>query len=134
VAVGQQQDQYNAYASMPIPLCKPTVSVYRNELEAESPKEPCNGGVDEAVAEPGFICFYRSGNYGSLESQDKNAAFVGFQDAVGNNYTSEGAPAFNELGTIAVFRTKEFKVESPKPVLAKEAYLVASGSWGATAK
>jgi hypothetical protein len=136
VAAGQQQDQYNAVITMPIPLCEPTVSVYSHYTEAEIVEGPCFGNADKPEVEKGFLCVYREpfGSFGSRESQDKNASFFGFQDADGFNFKSGGPPEFNQNGTIAVFRTDEFKEESPKPVLAKEAYLVASGGWGVTAK
>jgi hypothetical protein len=136
VPAGGPQTQADAVVSFPIPLgpgFKPKL-VYRNETQALEPKSPCLGSPNEPVAEPGFLCVYRGGNFGSKESEDANAKFLGFQDPLGQNITqaNEGVN-FGPVAVLIVFRTTEFNAAGEPLTLAKQARLTASGSWALTA-
>ena len=132
VPAGGPQTQAAGVVSYPIELAERPIVVYRGEREAESPVFPCEGNVNNPLAQPGYLCVYRSGNFGSLETQDKNAKFFGFQDFNGNNY-AKGSQEGGLLGELVVFRTAEFNAEHPT-TLVKEAALTAAGSWAVTAK
>jgi len=128
VAAGGPQAQSDGVVSYPIPLNFTPKLVYRNETEALEPTPPCLGSPTEPVAEPGYLCVYRGGNFGSKESEDKNAQFIGFQDFLGD--TDEGGL----IGQLIIFRTDEFVLEGTHNLLAHEAALTAAGSWSVTAK
>jgi hypothetical protein len=132
VPAGGPQAQAMGVVSYPIPLAQRPLVVYRNEVQTESPTPPCVGSVTEPIALPGYLCVYRTGNFGSREAQDKNAKFFGFQDLAGNA-TTNGAEEGGLLGELIVFRTNEFNAEHPITI-SKEAALFAAGSWAVTAK
>jgi len=120
--------------SYPVPLKEKDKVEYRNETQSLEPKAPCLGSPNEPVAEAGWTCVYRGGNFGSQEAQDKNVKFSTFEDALGNELAPKSAEG-GKLGDLVVFRTNEFGVESAvAEPLANPAYLVASGSWAVTAK
>jgi len=107
-------------------------AVYRTEVQAESPEAPCLGNVNEPTAEAGFLCVYRAGNFGSLEKQDENAAFYGFESPEG--LTGK----VGRTGALVLFRTKEFKEETVTAKekeeaehIKKQSELSAGGSWAA---
>ena len=99
--------------------------------EAETPKAPCLGNVNEPTAEKANLCVYRGGNAGSKEEEDTNAKFATFEEPIGTESTTAG-----KLGALVVFRTEEgiFAVGETPITLAKPAYLVAGGSWAVTAE
>jgi hypothetical protein len=83
--------------------------------------------VVEPVAEPGNLCVYRGGNFGSLEREDKNAAFSQFRTPLG-----VGAGEPSRLGQEVLFRSSEFNEEAPVEALAPASApvsLTAEGSW-----
>lgn len=135
---GAPQTQAEGSVSLPIPLSagEKLKVVYRNEAQALEPKAPCLGSPNDPVAAPGYLCVYRAGGFGSRESEDKNAKFFDFQDALGDSIASgtETEGAAGRIGILIVFRTNEFNAEGNPVVLAKEARLTASGSWSVTAK
>ena len=135
---GAPQTQAEGSISLPIPLSEGErlKVVYRNEAQALEPKAPCVGSPNEPVADPGYLCVYRAGGFGSRESEDKNAKFFDFQDALGDSIASgtETKGAAGHTGILIVFRTDEFDAAGKPIVLAKEARLTASGSWSVMAK
>jgi len=136
LVAGATQQQVDGTVGYAIQLKeKPTV-IYRNEKQVEIPEPPCTGNANEPEPEAGFLCVYRSGNFGSLESQDTNAAFAGFQDAAGNNYGS--GPEGGKAGELIIFRTITFNTEAKtaaeERTLGAAAHLTASGSWAVVAK
>ena len=112
------------------------VSVYRNELEAETPTAECAGSVNEPEAAKEHLCVYRGGTFGSKESEDvavtkSTATGVVFQEPSGKQET----PVANRVGLLGgfvVFRTTEGKFNGTPITLAKPAHLVAAGSWAVT--
>jgi hypothetical protein len=123
--------------SYPIPLCKeastglnPQLRLrYVNEVQAESPGSVpgCVGNLVAPIAEPGFLCVYRGGNFGSLEKEDKNAGFVTFHTPQG-----VGAEEVSRLGQLVIFRSSEFNEEAPIEALSSGSAPVkldAEGSW-----
>jgi hypothetical protein len=135
---GAPQTQVDAVVSLPIPLAEEEKIkiTYRNEAQALEPKAPCIGSPNEPVAEPGNLCVYRGDGSGSKESEDKNAKFFDFQDALGDSIASgtETKGAGGHTGILIVFRTDEFNAAGKPVTLANEARLTASGSWSLTAK
>ena len=127
VSAGGPQMQAQGSASFAIPLKEKPKLHYVKESEVEAPKSPCNGNPLEPSAEPGYLCFYRSGNFGSLESQDKNASFHAFYDPLG--VEAEGG----KIGELIAFRTTTFNEEEPGTIAAA-ASLNAEGAWATTAK
>jgi hypothetical protein len=134
---GGPQVQADAPISYTIPLCheestglNPQLRLrYVNEVNAETPGlvEGCNGDLIEPVAEPGFLCVYRGGNFGSKESEDKNAGFVTFHTAQGQGLEEVGL-----LGQLVLFRSNEFNEEAPIGALSSASApvnLTAEGSW-----
>jgi hypothetical protein len=105
---------------------------YANEKEGEVITPPCIGTPNEPVAEPGFLCVYRHGNFGSMETQDKNAKFFGFEKPSGQ-FLIPGETGV--LGALVVFRSNQFTEEGTTPAkLTAETYLDAGGSWAVTEK
>ena len=132
--LGGAQQQTIGVVSFPVPLkegeAKNLALKYCNEVCGETPEPPCLGSVEEPTAEEGFLCVYRGGQFGSLEKQDKNAKFFGFESPGG----------FSEkvglLGDLVIFRTNEFKEEQATTKekeeaehIKKESSLSAGGSW-----
>jgi hypothetical protein len=106
---------------------------YRNGKEAETPKPPCNGTINEPIAEPGNLCVYRGQQFGSLEEQDKNAAFFGAQAFSGEPFTT--SKKVGVLGELIVFRSLDFTEEGTTPATLKEATIMeAGGSWAVQEK
>jgi hypothetical protein len=102
---------------------------YVNAKQAEIPGSVpgCVGSVVEPIAEPGNLCVYRGGNFGSLEAGDKNAGFSEFHTPLGN-----GAGEVSRLGQLVIFRSSEFNQEEPIQGLAPASApvdLTAEGSW-----
>jgi hypothetical protein len=126
--------------SYSIPLCEtapkqPVVvkSVRLTELESETPitiaEKGCEGvGANEPGAQPGHVCLFQASDPGSLESQWKNAKFAQMEDQsaiVDENSSFQGVRA--------VFRTVGWNSSATGTIAAGGAYLVAGGSWAATA-
>jgi len=109
-------------------------AVYRDEVNAHAPTPPCVGSVNEPHAEPGFVCFYRGGNFGSLESEDTNAAFFNFAQPEGGFQTTPTAKEGARSGEIILFRSTPFDEEPPETEVTENAYLSAFGSWSVTSK
>jgi hypothetical protein len=132
------QTQTAGVVSYPVRLKKGAVILekYVNEKEIETPKAPCLGSVNEPKAEPGNLCVYRGGNFGSLEEQDKNAAFAFFENPRGANFSTTAEAGV--LGTLILFRSTEFVEEGPPIVELKAEHspviLNANGSWAVTEK
>ena len=128
--------QANVPITYQVPLCKETSTGnnpqlrlnYVNEKNAEIPGSVpgCVGTVNEPIAEPGFLCVYRGGNFGSLEEKDKNAGFAGF-------HAPNGVPnLINRMGQVVVWRSNEFNEEAPIEALSPASTpvnLTAEGSW-----
>jgi hypothetical protein len=98
-------------------------------VQAETPGVVvgCQGIVNEPAAEPGNLCVYRGGNFGSLEKTDKNASFAEFHTAAGG-----GIGAVGHLGQLVIFRSNEFNQEAPIEALSAASApvnLTAEGSW-----
>jgi hypothetical protein len=131
---GDMQVQEMGVASFPLRL-KETATItakYRNEKESEAPEPPCVGSQNEPFAEPGFLCVYRGGNFGSLESQDKNAKFFNFEKPNGQLLIPGEVGV---LGVLIAFRSNQFTEEGTTPAkLTAETYLDAGGSWAVTEK
>jgi len=135
VAAGQQQAQSDAAISFNLPVNKADKiklhyrpAAYGGIIELES---PCFGNPNEPSAPEGNLCVYRGGNFGFNESEDKNAKFAGFSDALGQlpiTETEEGVEV-GSGGVLLVFRTNEFGSEGARVTLKEPAYLTASGSW-----
>ena len=73
----------------PVPENNPYKVEYRNEAEATKPNTACPGSLNVpfaavTVAKEGQLCVFRGNQFGSKETEDKNAEFTGFQDALGN--------------------------------------------------
>jgi hypothetical protein len=139
---GAFQQQYESPISFPIRLKEGELvkANYRTaqETEASTITPPCLGSVDEPLAEPGNLCVYRGQSLGGLETQDKNAAFFGFTDPVGENSTISGH--VGELGEMILFRSvhnspsfKEEVGEEPG-VITQGAFMEGGGSWAVTEK
>jgi hypothetical protein len=124
-----------AAISFPVKLktARKITLVYRNQKEAEVPKPPCLGLPNEPIAEPGTLCVYRGGNFGSLEEQDKNAAFFGSEDPNCAYFTT--SKNVGVVGQLVLFRSLDFTEEGTTPATLKEATLLeAGGSWAVTEK
>jgi hypothetical protein len=133
---GAPQIQYMAAISYPIRLVETSTitATYRPESLSEKPEPPCLGSVNEPIAEPGNLCVYRGGNFGSEEKQDKNASFNKFEFPNGK---FAGPLETGNIGTLVVFRAPNagFKEEGTAPeTLKTPAYLSAGGSWALTEK
>jgi len=128
VSAGGLQEQSEASISYAVPLKEAPKLHYVPESQVEAPKSPCLGEPNAPSAEPGFLCVYRSGGFGSLESQDKNAKFFNFYDPKGN----EGEPG-GKTGELVAFRTTPFNEEEGGTIPAA-ATLDAQGAWATTAK
>jgi len=121
--------QADAVVSYPVPLCEGEVLKlqYVTEADLRSGSLPagCVGSVLEPAAEPGYLCVFRGGGDGALETQDVNAKFLNFRSTIGaEDLTSD-------TGELVVFRTTEFN-ELARETLKKEAHLTAEGSWVVT--
>jgi hypothetical protein len=135
---GAPQQQVDGVASFnpPYPTAPATLKVkYKNEKESgETTVPPCLGSTNEPTAEPGNFCAYRGAGV-VVESKDKNAKFVTFEDGNGEEFTS-GSTLPNEvftgnLGLRIAFRTTQF---STTPTTVTEATeLNAGGGWALTA-
>jgi hypothetical protein len=134
-ATGAPQQQSMGVASYPIRLKKGAIitETYVGEKAAETPKAPCLGSVNEPKANPGAFCAYRGGNFGSLEEQDKGAAFAFFENPRGANFNTTAEAGV--LGTLILFRSSAFTEEGTTPAtLTETTYLNAAGSWAVTEK
>jgi len=133
---GAQQAETEGVASFPIPLkfhAKVKVQ-YRNEIESKAPAPPCNGSVNEPIAEPKNFCAYRGGlGFGSKETGggtiDKNASFSRIESFEGEPITTTGTANAGDLGVDLVFRSNEYEEENGAKTIATEAHLNAKGSW-----
>jgi hypothetical protein len=148
-ASGAPQVQAAAVLSFPIPLKKNAKYkvTYRNAEEALAPAAPCLGSVNEPNAEAGNLCVYRGGNFGSLESEDKNVtngkganAKPFFEEFVGNEQYTSGSETSGEgnsgdLGIDLVWRTLQFTKEGGEvATLSATSYTAAHGSWAIRTK
>jgi hypothetical protein len=134
---GGPQVQVDSPITYQIPLCKETSTGlnpqlkynYVNAVQAETPGSVpgCVGSPVEPIAEPGNLCVYRGGNFGSLERTDKNAGFVAFHTPLG-----VASGEVSRLGMLVVFRSSEFNEEAPIEALSPTSApvnLTAEGSW-----
>jgi hypothetical protein len=137
---GAWQQQYTSPISFPVRLKKGAVvkATYRNATEAEAPKAPCNGTINEPIAEVGNLCVYRGAPLGGLETADKNAAFFGFVEPNGTPFTTSKKVGF--LGELVLFRSvnnspsfKEEVGEEPG-VITEGSYMEGGGSWAVAEK
>ena len=118
---------------------KPT-AVDTNESQSHEPKAPCEGSVEIPKANPGTLCIYTGGGFGSKESEFKNASFTGIISPAGEVCAfaplATTCKSESEAGTLVLFRTSGFEeaVEGGGPVLAEEAYLTQVGSWAVRQK
>jgi hypothetical protein len=136
---GAPQTQADGVISLPIPLKteagKEYKLVYRSEAVSSTPTPPCVGSLNEPNAEAGALCVYRGGDKGMKESEDKNAKFVKWADALGNYYANEALTAAKSgrTGMLVLFRTNEFVETETPTTISAAALLVASGSWSVRA-
>jgi hypothetical protein len=138
---GAFQQQYVSSISFPVRLKKPagvTTITYRPEAVSETPTPPCMGTIEEPVAAPGNMCVYRGELKGGLETQDKNAAFFGFDSPKGENAILAKRPGFT--GELILFRSvnnspsfKEEVGEEPG-VITEGSYMESGGSWAVQEK
>jgi len=135
VPVGGRQEAAIGTASYPFELNKtekPTV-VYRDETNSHAPTPPCVGSVNEPHAEPGFLCFYRGGNFGFLEKED-TGVFDDFYTPEGGKQATATSKEGARSGALIVFTTKEFEEEFPIEAIKESSYVSAAGSWSVTSK
>ncbi len=136
IVLGGHQVETMGLVSYPIPIepGKELTAIYRNQTQSGEPESPCNGGIDEPVAEEGFLCVYTGEQFGEKESEwSTTSEFFGFQDPSGKT-TSGQEKKGGIVGESIVFRSKEFNEEEPKANIKKGAYLNTGGSWAATAR
>jgi len=131
--LGGPQVQSAGVVSYPVKLCEAETLelVYVNAVAAETPgsaNPACVGSVNEPVASAGFLCVYRGQNGGSLEKQDKNAAFFKLAS------TTFEPGGTGQDGELVLFRTKEFNEVTPNEHNKLTSYLSAGGGWAVTAK
>jgi hypothetical protein len=105
----------------------------------KGPTKACPGSPEKPAAAEGTLCLEQANNFGALESEQKEAKFVGFASPGGE--VCEEAPeattckAISEIGTFVMFQTNGFEnIEGGGPPLASEAFLNAFGGWAVTSK
>jgi hypothetical protein len=109
-------------------------SVYKFEKE-KFPTTACPGSPEKPAAAEGTLCIFTGGGFGSQESEQKEAKFVGFANPSGETCEPPGTCKADEIGTFVLFETNQFEnVEGGGPPLASEAFLNALGSWAVTSK
>jgi hypothetical protein len=142
---GAPQQQYESPISFPVRLKKGNLvkASYLTSRQSEIPGSVpgCLGLPIEPKAEKGHLCVYRGyADKGALESQDQNAAFFGFTDAIGELFAVSAKVGV--LGEKVIFRsvnnTPSFKEETPLPgealfgTITESAYMEGGGSWAVT--